>query len=342
MLRDQTLFVIGAGASKEFDFPVGSELATQIAKKLDLRFEGFDQQIGAGDIGLYEAIRTVSGGRPNELLHACWLIRDGIELSYSIDNFIDTHRQDDRVSICGKLAIAKCILDAEKSSKLYLDRNKSDSNPSLKVTGTWISNLIRVMQNGIPKDEASKFFENSSFLVFNYDRCIEQYFYHALQALYGLTESESAQIVNTMQIHHPYGSVGALPWQNNADQKAVSFGARDSAQTIPHLLPNIKTYTQQTASQTQQDAVDSLISKADTIVFLGFSYLAQNLDLMLRGVNARRPRRILGTGIGLSRADREIVSNALSVLTTEEDAAPIIEELKCNELLSQYARFLGR
>lgn len=342
MLRDQTLFVIGAGASKEFEFPVGSELATQIAKKLDLRFRGFDEQIGTGDIGLYEAIRTVSAGKPNELLHACWLIRDGIELSYSIDNFIDTHRHDERVSTCGKLAIAKCILDAEKSSKLYFDLNKSDVNPSLKVTGTWISNLIRIMQNGVPKDDVSSFFRKISFLVFNYDRCIEQYFYYALQALYGLTDDESAIIVNTMTIHHPYGSVGALPWQNKRDQKSVSFGARDSSQTIPHLLPNIKTYTQQTDTQSEQDVIDSLVDEADTIVFLGFSYLAQNIDLLLRGVDELRPRRILGTGIGLSRADREIVSNALNVLTTDGEAAPIIEELKCNELLSQYARFLGR
>lgn len=341
MLRDRTLFVVGAGASKEFDFPVGSELAAQIAKKLDIRFEGFDEPAGAGDYELYEAIKRVGGNNDN-LLQACWLIRDGIELSYSIDNFIDTHRHDQRVALCGKLAIAKCILDAEKASKLYLDRNRDDTNPSLKVTGTWISSLIRVMQNGVPKDHVSRFFDRSSFIVFNYDRCIEHYFYCALQALYGLTETEAAAVVSTMVIHHPYGSVGALPWQDRSNLKSVTFGSRDSSRVIGPLLPNIKTYTEQTDSAQDQAIISSLVDEADTIVFLGFSYLPQNLDLLLRRVNDRRLRRVIGTGIGLSTADREIVSNALSVLTIPGASSPAIEQLKCADLISQYARFLGR
>lgn len=342
MLRDRTLFIVGAGASKEFDFPVGSELAAQIAKKLDIRFEGFNQPVGAGDFGLFEAIKQADGGNASLLQAACWLIRDGIELSYSIDNFIDTHRHDQRVELCGKLAIAKCILDAEKASKLHVDRNVDDTNPSLKATGTWITSLMRVMQNGVQKDQVSHFFDNSSFIVFNYDRCIEHYFYHALQALYGIAESEAAEVVATMVIHHPYGSVGALPWQGRSNLKSVLFGSRDSSRVIGPLLPNIKTYTEQTESGEDQAIISSLVEEADTVVFLGFSYLAQNLDLLLRRVNKRRLRRVIGTGIGLSTADREIVSNALSVLTIEGASSPIIEQLKCSDLISQYGRFLGR
>ena len=341
MLRDRTLFVVGAGASKEFNFPIGSELATEIAKRLDLRFAGYNDMVGTGDLGLYEAIKSISNGQVNDFLHACWLIRDGIELSYSIDNFIDTHRHDVRVEKCGKLAISKCILDAEKASTLYYDPNHDESNPATKVTDTWVSHLIRLMQNGVPKENVASFFNNSAFIVFNYDRCIEQYFYHALKALYGLSDAESADIMRTAVIKHPYGSVGTLPWQERNELKSVSFGARDSSRVLVPLLPNIKTYTEQIQSEQYIEELNGLVTRANTIVFLGFSYLPQNLNILLRNIFERQDKRVIGTGFGLSTADREIVANSLRVLTPAGSPGPIIEQLKCFELISQYARFLG-
>ena len=40
----------------------------------------------------------------------------------------DTHRDDDEIAVCGKLAIVRSILDAEKNSVLYLDPLNTESN----------------------------------------------------------------------------------------------------------------------------------------------------------------------------------------------------------------------
>ncbi|MBO9502679.1 hypothetical protein [Brevundimonas sp. A19_0] len=341
MLRDKTLFIVGAGASSEFKLPVGWELAEQISRKLDLRFSGSRIVDSTGDLGILDAIQTISNGDVNSFLHACWLIRDGIQFSYSIDNFIDTHRHNKRVDICGKLAIAKCIMDAERKSTLYT-KTHDGPNPALNAMGTWISGLIRVMQNGVTKDHVDQFFDDSAFIVFNYDRCLEHFFYHALKGLYGMSDAESASIMEKMRVYHPYGKVGALPWQVNSLEKSVSFGSEDRARFLVPLLNGIKTYTEQTDSKDNTDKIADIVDQSDTIVFLGFSFLPQNLDLLGRGIKTIRRRRVIGTGKGLSRADREIVSRSLAGLTRPDSNDVIIEEATCAELIAQYGRFLGR
>ena len=39
MFRSKTLFVVGAGASKEVNFPIGTELTEEIAQLWDFEFD---------------------------------------------------------------------------------------------------------------------------------------------------------------------------------------------------------------------------------------------------------------------------------------------------------------
>jgi hypothetical protein len=39
MLKESTVFVVGAGASSEFNLPIGTDLAIEISAKLDVRFD---------------------------------------------------------------------------------------------------------------------------------------------------------------------------------------------------------------------------------------------------------------------------------------------------------------
>ena len=102
MLRNKTLLVIGAGASLEAGLPLGIELSKQISAKL--YFE-FDSGLRKGDHVFFEALRQNSNGNDelNERLQACRRIHTGIQLARSIDNYIDSHRNDFSVALCGKL-----------------------------------------------------------------------------------------------------------------------------------------------------------------------------------------------------------------------------------------------
>src|SRR2546428_2984262 len=117
MLRQKTVFILGAGASKEVGLPIGEELKDTIATKLEMKCGNCDDLIG-GDRHIFTALRQRYPSEINRYLEACRQIHDGIMLSWSIDDFIDTHRHDEAIAICGKLGIARSILEAEQNSKL--------------------------------------------------------------------------------------------------------------------------------------------------------------------------------------------------------------------------------
>jgi hypothetical protein len=119
MFHRKTLFIIGAGASRELGLPIGAKLAELIQEKMDIRFEAGYRPVGSGDLDLYNNITQERRVEGRELQHAAWLIRDGIGLTRSIDDFIDTHRDNQFIVRYGKAAIVRTILESERESKLY-------------------------------------------------------------------------------------------------------------------------------------------------------------------------------------------------------------------------------
>ena len=131
MVKSKTVFVIGAGASKEVGLPIGSELTTVIMQRLHV------QERNDGVIIYDDAVRSAlmqtlphqtlphNGiSRMAAYINACKLIKSSMPLAPSIDNFLDTHKESKDVEICGKIGIASSILTAERSSSLFFDTSK--------------------------------------------------------------------------------------------------------------------------------------------------------------------------------------------------------------------------
>ena len=140
----KTVFVIGAGASSEINLPTGHQLKDTISKLLDIRF-GY-QQI-SGDRTIAGALQEFTKNADqtdgiNSYLQEAWHIRDALQLALSIDNFIEQHRDNEKIALCGKLAIVKSILEAEGHSLLYFKQDRVDSTISFKsLEKTWYLNL---------------------------------------------------------------------------------------------------------------------------------------------------------------------------------------------------------
>ena len=123
MRNPNTLFVVGAGASREAGMPTGKELIDIIASKLNYRIEHGQLQAGEGDADILDMLqqRTQTRDGIMKLVEAAWRIRDGIIYSKSIDSFMDGHRHDENIQLCGKLAIVKSILEAERNCMMHID-----------------------------------------------------------------------------------------------------------------------------------------------------------------------------------------------------------------------------
>jgi hypothetical protein len=342
MFKRRTLFVVGAGASQEVGFPLGTQLAKTIGERLIRRIDEETRQASFNDPPFYDQLRRFSQKEVNEYYAAAGRIAAGIRLANSIDDFLNIHSADERIKTVGKAAIVRSVLDAEKRSALFVDQsniyNKLDF---AKVEDTWFVKLMRVLGPDVPVQHVEGLFDNVTFIVFNYDRCLEHFLIHALQALYGIAPEAAKKIVAGVSIVHPYGTVGEL--------ERVPFGG-DSYNDPNYfqLSTRIKTYTEQIEDGGIVDTMHDMMHSAECIVFLGFAYAEQNMDLLTpKKVIERKP--VFGTAFGLSKSDREVVARRILRMMRNPAAGTVgpdtlVElgsDVKCARLFDEYARSLN-
>jgi hypothetical protein len=119
-----TLFIIGAGASKEFGLPIGLELATGIASRSAI-IENYVHS-NVKDQNIWQAIGQLANSKQESTrlyLEASKIIHDAMPYAPSIDNFLDVHHVNKHIEVCGKLAICASIIEAEKSSSLFVNQS---------------------------------------------------------------------------------------------------------------------------------------------------------------------------------------------------------------------------
>ncbi len=111
-MPQNTVFVVGAGASQEADLPTGDGLKSGISELLDIRFSE-SNRLENGDDTIADALKRHvlqpdgSWGDINPYLHEARHISGALPLAISIDNFIDQHRNNEKIALCGKLAIVR-------------------------------------------------------------------------------------------------------------------------------------------------------------------------------------------------------------------------------------------
>jgi hypothetical protein len=336
--------VLGAGASSEAGLPTGAGLIPILRNKLNFKHEMGVRQIG-GDPSLFEALRrnaVFTSQDVNLYSEAGRKIYSGLPLANSIDDFLDMHRDDKFIQACGKLAIVQSILEAERSSKLFFDHRELRNLDIDKISQTWYVQFMRILRQGISKQEASRLFENVSFVSFNYDRCIEQFLFQAVQLAYDFDPATAHQLCDALRVCHPYGSVGLSPdLPHPRSPGDVPFGA-DSYDVVA-LSNNIKTYTEQ-AHSAEWKKIGDAMKDAETVVFLGFAFHPQNMQL-LSTEGDTRIRHVYATAKGISASDVVVIERLIrTMLGSRSSSVPQenihIVDISCNDLFKEYWRSL--
>lgn len=340
-------FVIGAGASADVSMPTGYGLKQAIASALSFKVDDFGR-LGGGNSTIREAMyqlaqRLGASGDINAYVKSALLIQSAMSQAPSIDNFIDTHRADVRIAECGKLAIAAEILSAERASKLYVD--PSNSYNKLKfgsVEDTWFNAFFQLLTLNTPFGSLVERLNSVKVVSFNYDRTLEHFLHQAIQNYYGRSSDEAACALRSLVILHPYGSVGALPWQQ-APTIAVPYGGQLVSSTLLSVASVLRTFTEGTNyADSQIGEIRSCVREADTLVFLGFAYHELNLEVLF-GPRAEGPKQyskqVYGTAMGLSESTKKAIAFDLAQLG-KYDAPQITlrRELSAAELFPEYSR----
>jgi hypothetical protein len=352
MRNPRTLFIIGAGASNEAGLPTGKELVDVVARRLNFRVEDGRLVEGFGDpdiLGAMQQHRARSRDSMNTYLKAAWRVREGVVFSNSIDSFLDAHRDDSLVQFCGKVAIVKTILEAERQSKLFIHKTDGDFDDAEQLKESWFFQLARHLNQGIRKSEVSRIFEKVSFVIFNYDRCFEHFMYQALKRHFALTDQETTSVMKTLKVIHPYGTVEDLPW---VGREGIPFGATVNQVSMEMISSRIKTYTEQIEEGFLLNAIRHEIMEAHTLVFLGFSYHPENMKLLYPGGECE-VKQVYGTALGISESNIMDIVQKIMTLVGKDLRREIrrvgrklisdnvyIDNLSCAGLLQEYSRSL--
>ncbi len=343
MLRNPTTFVIGAGAGKVVNMPTGADLIDSIERGLNFTFEGIRGDPQTGNRRVWQAVQEhikQSQDSPNqdEFRQAALQISNAMPQCESIDNYIAAHEGSDEIELLGKLSIIDNVLTLESQSSMH--KASHDLNGELAITAcrdTWYTKLFKLLHSGLTRQTCSEVFNNAKFIVFNYDRCLEHFFFHSLQNYFAITPSYAAEIVNSATVFHPYGTPGMLPWQGGAD--IVQFGEAISPDRLLHLSRRIRTFGEKSDDSVTKEGITKALDNSSTVVFLGFGYHDQNVDLLK--IPYLDIKRVFGTALDLSLYNTEAVSHRLrKALSMPPHRSVTLENVNCEKLIEEYSQAL--
>lgn len=290
----KTAFLLGAGASHPYQFPLGSGL-----------HEAFKANLNNQD----HVKHLNQLGFPEELISD---LKDCLAHSRfpTVDQFLDAKK---RFREIGGILIAQSILNSERKKNLFPARD-------------WYLTLYEEFAR-IESDDLK---DTVSFVTLNYDRSLEFFFKH-VSRYEAREESEESirEVLESITVIHAHGSIGTLeelpfgePTASNEDARLKEAGAR--VQIISDDLESALSY---------QNAKKELNS-TDRIIIIGFGYHQQILDGLLSEVDCEKTELIgTSKGLPNWRKEEldAHFSNCLKLKDLE--AQKFIEELELSKTL---------
>lgn len=337
-MGERMVVVVGAGASREFGLPMGNELKDRIAESCTVNWSG-----GAffpNDSKISEAVQMcaqLARVAPKEYLKGLQEISEALPLAISIDNYLDIRKEDPIILQCGKIAIIRLILEAERSSNLFVREGKSLNFDPIK--NTWIAEFFRVVTENCMLEHIAARLAGITFVIFNYDRCIEHFFFHALQTYYRITPEKSAEILSCVNFLHPYGTLGSLPWES--EKPGLEYGADIPTGELVELAKGILTFTESTlVPQSDLKQIQDAIASTPMLIFLGFAFHRINMRLLFSELHVSgRYIQIFGTAYKVSEYDTKFIVHELRNKFKSE--AELRNDLVCDKLFGEYSRAIS-
>lgn len=315
MIKNDTVLILGAGASRAYGFPLGVKLKAMIWNELHEILHTFKNNNSVTKQVLVERLGITSVEDDIKKFKNALLLSP----DYSIDSFLE-HQSDDFKAI-GKIGIAACLLPLEKRDylyddwmKVYIKRKEDIYSGIIPSDGHWYQYLFNEMSEGC---DFENFAENNKLFVitFNYDRSLEYYLLHSLEAKYGKTITECAEVLKHIKIIHVYGSLGELP-ELVATNMAVPYDITQASfeerfwhyKTAANSLRIIPEERGNEVVPADLSDAHAKLKMADRIYFLGFGFLEDNMNKIFTNADSMGKYNLLkevgskcyGTALGLS------------------------------------------
>jgi hypothetical protein len=336
MFKPNTVLIVGAGASAEVGLPIGTGLVEHIAGLVTIERNELTGALPQHKPFVRDLMNHAGQEKVPQYLHAARMMISGMRSAESIDRYIDREADDEFIRTLGKAAIVEAIAFRERKSKLYGDKGGPISGRS-EIDDTWYWTFFRMLLEGSPPRD--KLFDNIAIVCFNYDRCIEHYLTCELMRAYSIERNEAADLVQRLTIWHPYGTIAPLDTQ---EPNGIAYGDNEAVSGRSfHLASRIQTFTEKHQDGLMIEAIRERIRAAENVVFLGFGYYLQNLQL-IAPEQSTTIKWMLGTGHGLSDSDRYVVvQERLGPMFRSNNPRIEITGMRCVDLLANHRMALS-
>lgn len=285
MIKNKTVFVLGAGASAPYNFPLGASLVDQICREV-LEHENNSgntlskrlQRLGFNHLKVREFAQELRKARP-----------------YSLDAFIETRAVFREVA---KAAIADVLLRAEADSSLSTAAEDVDWY-------RYLFNKFLLVRN---RDHYLEQARNLSIVTFNFDRSFEHALFQSLIANFGLNGHDARALSQELNVLHVHGLLGTLDsLQPGDEQHSNMYGPGEThlAAATEIARHQIKIVDEE-ISPTVVAAATRALNEARSVYFLGFGFDERNL-LKVELPRCLTGSRIVGTAFRMTRNEQSPV-----------------------------------
>jgi hypothetical protein len=290
MIKNPTVFVLGAGSSMPYGFPSGIELIEEIItlySKNTIR-------------DLFDIYASFTGRiKPATILNFSKSLIDSN--AASIDDFLTYHRDNSDYQFVGKIAIFLCIHQHEYPERFAPILTAVAGQAAYKLNQDWYHLLWKDLyqEAGAAKDLQRN---NVTFITFNYDRSLEHFLKTSIVGLLKETiTSDISEIMQHLPCYHVYGRIGELGYmpddtKKHEDRKNYAnfeMGLTHEMLDITkkdQLIANINQiykYAEKIWTYTEKEYDTSIFKKttlalslAKRIYFLGFQFHPQNMKIL--------------------------------------------------------------
>lgn len=278
----KNVIVVGAGASQEFGLPTGVELTSKLQELLSFEFDDWGRAKPNGiNCELYDGIEALARGSQKPIGHfleSAGKICKNMSLAPSIDNFLDTHKENLELVSVGKLAIATAISQSEKKSNLWIDPSNIYNRLGFdRASETWASVFFKIIAAKRNFESFLAALESITFISFNYDRCIRQFFVNAAMSYFDLEPAEAIRVMEALRVVHPYGSIGDLGIEQG---RTSGFGKDHTSDGLIVASERIRTFTEGVSDKNIPKQINLAFENASVVVFLGFSFIDINMKIL--------------------------------------------------------------
>jgi hypothetical protein len=266
-----TTLILGAGASKEYGYPLGSQLIKDIV-----------------ELDVSEYIK-----KPKELeIARHWQIQLRNAQRPSIDDFMN---RNPVISANLRPLMLIKMLEYENEAALF-KLNESHWYQ------TFFGPLI-----GAEIEDTKANFEKVKVLTFNYDRSLEYYLMRQLQSCHQISEASAFGLLKNLEIIHVYDRLHPFPEEtDDIDMMKLQYGPdknRDSQEAVFESATKLAKHRIKTCFEPSpySEKCHSILSNSRNILFLGFAYHENNLKALNYNFRDGKEKRLYGTCLGMDK-----------------------------------------